>query len=116
MRDAQLASDYDDFLQLLEEKACGFGMLPCQFWDEEPFDTLIFVEARSDQQRRNDYNVAQITATMNGVNLANMWLKKGQKPHAYPSFYEVYDMDDPDQEQIDPMEARRRQLRAQYAH
>lgn len=90
-------------------------MLPSQFWEEEPADTLLFIEQASLQQQRDLYNGAYITASMFGITLANAFRGKGTRPTPYPSFYEVYGLDDPTKKKVSALEKRINQLRSQFA-
>lgn len=107
-----LTSDYDDFLYRLMEKACAVGMLPSQFWEEEPADTLVFIDARIKRKQQELYDQALLFGRMNAVNLANLFLEKGKPLVQYPTFCESFDVDDPNAEKIDRMAARRVQLLA----
>lgn len=115
MQKASIYTDWLDFIYALEEQACSAGMLPSEFWDEEPAETLIYIDAKNTRRQRDQYNLALLTAQLNAVNLANMWLDKGQQPHEYPSYYEVYGLDDPSKKNVNRFEARKNQLRARLA-
>ncbi len=108
-----MSTDYDDILYRIEEKACAAGMLPSQFWEEEPADTLIYIEQRSKQKQIEAYNVSLLTATMQGINLSNAFREKGARAIEYPSIYDVYEWDDPNR--IDAFTRRKLQLKARLA-
>ena len=85
-------------------------MLPSQFWEEEPADVLLYIEAATKQKQTEQYNTSLITAQMQAINLANSFREKGARPTEYPTIYEVFGWDDPNK--IDPFELRKQQLRA----
>lgn len=96
------------------EKACAAGMLPTQFWEEEPADVLIFVEQTMKQKQIESYNVSLVTATMQGINLANAFRSKGARAIEYPPIWEIYDWENPNNE-VDALTLRKNQLRARLA-
>lgn len=89
-------------------------MLPSQFWEEEPADVLIYIDSVMRQRQADAYNIAFITATMQGINLSNAFRGKGERALEYPTIYELYDWDDPTKK-IDQFEKRKNQLRARLA-
>ena len=108
-----MSTDYDDILYRIEEKACSVGMLPSQFWEEEPADTLIYIEQRTRQMQIEAYNVSLVTATMQGVNLANAFRSKGARAIDYPTIYDIYDWENP--AKVDSITLRKNQLKARLA-
>ena len=115
METAALSEDYEDFLFEMMERACAVGMLPSQFWEEEPSDTLVFIEQAQRQKQRDVYNGALLTASMFGVTLSNSFRAKGSPSTSYPSIEDVFEIDEPNKPTITPLEKRANELRAQFA-
>lgn len=94
------------------ETACAYGMRPDEFWEAEPYDTLIFIDNAAKQRQRDIYNQSYVTAQLFGVVLANSFRDKGKSPIPFPSFYEVFDIPDPSKTKENAFQRRIEQLRA----
>lgn len=87
-------------------------MKPSEFWEEEPYDTLIFIDSAAKQRQRDVYNQSLVTAQLIGCTLSNSFRDKGKPPVPFPSFYEVFDLPDPNKAKESAFERRIAQLRA----
>lgn len=99
------------------ETACSMGMLPNDFWEHEPSDTLIYIDSVSRNRKNEMYATSLLIAQMYGVILANAFREKGKPPIEFPQIHEVFpDLTDaPSTPEVDPFEKRIVQLRAMFA-
>jgi hypothetical protein len=86
-----------------------------EFWEAEPSDTLIYIDNAQRQRQQEVYDIAFITGQMHAVTLANAFKGKGQSAIQYPTIYEVFGIEDPNKNKVDPLQKRIAQLRAQFA-
>lgn len=106
---ADLYTDYDDFIYGLFDVACGVGMPISEFWEAEPSDTLVYIDSMRRQKQIDQYNLSVLTAQMFGVTLSNAFRKKGQQAEEYPALSDIFDMpditEDKPKEEYDPQAA-----------
>lgn len=80
----KISEDYDDALFDLLGKACAAGMMPNEFWETEPADTIAYINAQAEER----YNISTGLAQNIIACLGNA-MSKHPKKDIFPSFDEL---------------------------
>lgn len=82
--------DYDVTIMGIFKQATAAGMSPNEFWETEPADSVQYVEAKAELNRRNLYEQSLLTAQFFSITLANGFRSSGTPAMDYPKFEDVF--------------------------